>query len=60
MPEENFAYDLSNVSLTLKKAKEQGLEVEVITSALRILKSNPEMSIKDALVCGLKEWDVKY
>lgn len=52
--EEEFNYTKE----VLQRATEYGLEVEVIYSALRELKTNPKLTISEALIIGLEEWDL--
>jgi len=59
--ENNFDYkeNLNIVSNYLKEAMLYGLETEVVTSALTILKEDPEYSIEDAMRLAMKEWDIR-
>lgn len=47
---------LNDVHDTLKIASNYNLEAEVITYAMIYLKSNPEITIQEAIECGLNEW----
>lgn len=42
----------------LDYAKEKNLEVEVIYSAFKFLKNNPNKNIDEALEFGLIDWDL--
>jgi len=48
--------ELDAVAQTLKISGEYGLECEVIAFALKAMKYNPELTIIEALECGLGEW----
>ena len=41
-----------------KIAKKEGLEFEVLASAFLELKQDPSISIEEALIRGLREWDI--
>lgn len=45
------------VAIALSHAKEDGLEVEVVTWALIYMKENPSLSIAEAITMGFYEWD---
>jgi predicted transcriptional regulator len=47
---------MENVRIALEDAKEYGLEVEVITWALKYLKEDPTISIDQAISYGYYEW----
>lgn len=42
----------------LSIAEESGVHIDVIISAMEVLKRNPSLSIIDAIKIGLEEWDV--
>ena len=44
------------VAIALSKAKEQGLETEVVTWALKYMKDNPKLTISEAITLGYNEW----
>lgn len=48
--------ELSAVLHILNEAKKYGLEVEIVHTALKLMKQNNELSITDALWIGRKEW----
>jgi len=48
--------DLDNVSELLKSSKIYGLEAEVVLWSLYALKTDPSLSIEDAIQIGLNEW----
>lgn len=41
---------------SLDAAKEEGLEIEVVYTALKSMKQNPQLSISEAIQLGMKEW----
>ena len=47
---------MKSVRIALEDAKEYGLEVEVITWALKYLKEDPTISIDQAISYGYYEW----
>lgn len=55
---EEWETDVEHVHQALISAKEYGLEVEVMYTALRTLKEFPDTSIADALNQALLDWDV--
>lgn len=55
--EDLFDEEIRKISNFLNWAKEDGLEVEVITWALLAMKNNPKLSISDAMGIGFYEWD---
>lgn len=50
--------DLNAVKKTLSYAKRYGLQTEVMTYAINAMKENPKLSLPEALVIGLEEWDI--
>jgi len=48
--------DLRIINEALQEARNYGLEVEVIKSALNSMKTNPNQSTTDAMQSGLNEW----
>ena len=46
------------VKSAMNEAANHGLQVEVMASAMKMLKDNPEMEISRALVHALNDWDV--
>ena len=58
VPENAAMGDLDAVIRTLDRAKEHGLEAEVVCWALYHAQTNPEASIVECLEAGLVEWDV--
>jgi len=53
---EDFFEDIETIDKALKEAKEYGLEIEVIWSALHSMKTNSNRSIEEAICDGLEEW----
>lgn len=43
---------------SLIRSGEYGLQVETVTWALKAMKEDPNLSIAEAMCCGLGEWDV--
>lgn len=50
-------YLLSKVRKAIDEAREFGLDAEVILYAMKAIKEAPQISIEEALVAGLHEWD---
>jgi len=50
--------EIDHIGDCLKDAKAYGLELEVITWALKIMKRNPELSVKQAFSAAMAEWDI--
>lgn len=44
------------VEIALKEAINEGLEVEVVVFALKVMKENPSLSIEEAIFAGYEEW----
>jgi len=45
------------VSIALEKAKEQNVEIEVVTWALKFMKENPKLTVSEAITMAYLEWD---
>jgi hypothetical protein len=48
--------ELEAISNTIEYCTPHGLELEVLWSAMHYLKSNPELSIQEALRDGESDW----
>ena len=59
-PDENDTYSLVSemdaVATVLEHSCEEGLEVEVVTWALRYMKNDPTLTISEAITMGYYEW----
>ncbi len=59
-PDENDTYSLVSemdaVATALEQSREEGLEVEVVTWALRYMKNDPSLTISEAITMGFYEW----
>ena len=59
-PDENDTYSLVSemdaVATALEQSREEGLEVEVVTWALRYMKNDPTLTISEAITMGYYEW----
>jgi hypothetical protein len=59
-PDENDTYSLVSemdaVAIALEQSHEEGLEVEVVTWALRYMKNDPTLTISEAITMGYYEW----
>jgi hypothetical protein len=44
------------VKNAIKGASEYGLEVEVIVFALKYMKENPRLTVKEAISLGYEDW----
>jgi hypothetical protein len=53
---EEKSYD--TIQNVFNAAAEQGLEVEVFTLMMNIIKDNPDISIEEAASEALLEWDI--
>lgn len=53
---ETIKEQMDAVLYSMVCAKAYGLEIEVITFAMRYLKDNPDKGVKEALSYGLNEW----
>jgi hypothetical protein len=51
-----FIEEMNVIKSYLSAAEEYGLEIEVITWALKAMKDDPSMSISYAMECGFYEW----
>jgi hypothetical protein len=49
---------LTHISKRIADAQTYHLEAEVITTALKIIKENPKMTIIEAFDNACKEWDI--
>lgn len=47
---------MNAVNKMLTTAEESGLQIEVVTTALKELKTDPDISIVDACAVALNEW----
>jgi len=54
--QDSFMEEMKIISAYLGEAVEYGLETEVVTWALTALKSDPSLSISDAMAIGYWEW----
>lgn len=54
--EEDSTHVMEVVSIALEKAKEQNLEVEVVTWALQYMKKNPSLTVSEAITMAYFEW----
>jgi hypothetical protein len=56
----DYEYEIDKNYMTLMdsldSAKEEGLEVEVVYTALKSMKQDPQLSISEAIELGMKEW----
>ena len=55
---ESLSDTISYVNLALSAAKKYHLEIEVIATAMILLKQDPKLSIVTALAIGMADWDV--
>jgi hypothetical protein len=46
------------VNEAFKFARRWGLEAEVVYSSLSLIKEDPTLSLHDAIILGLREWDI--
>ena len=53
---ENITTDLELTSLLLTHASEHGLDVEVVISALKAMKDDPNLTLQEAMHVGFFEW----
>lgn len=51
-----YEEDLKIIDEVLDQAVEIGLETEVVYWALRAMKSDPKLSISEAIILGITEW----
>lgn len=54
--EENIHDIMDYVSEILEEARQHGLEVEVVTWALKAMKENPSLSLVEAITEGYENW----
>jgi len=54
--EQGLDPNLVDVNDCLLEAQDCGLESEVVFTALKSMKENPNLSISEAIKCGLSEW----
>jgi len=50
--------DLDEVVYLLTNARREGLEVEVIASAINIAKADPSLSFNQIVEEALRDWDI--
>ena len=55
-PAEEFHRSLEVVDIVIKDAMDFGMEIEVVTWALKLMKNNPKMDISDAIITSYEEW----
>lgn len=53
---EYIVEDMKHVAEALDHANEHGLQVEVVTWALKYMKENPSLTITEAVTLGYFEW----
>lgn len=53
---ETLVSEMDTISTVLDMAYEEGLEVEIVTWALRYMKQYPHLSISEAITMGYYEW----
>jgi len=53
---ETLLSEMDTVAMALERSREEGLEVEVVTWALRYMKENPSLTISEAITMGYYEW----
>lgn len=56
--DEQIKNDLDGAALIIERAAFYGLTTEVVTTALKAMKDDPELEIIEALRCGMDEWDI--
>ena len=56
MDDNKITNEMENISKLLKNASEYGLEVEVVTWALKAQKTDSTLSIDEAMSIGYSEW----
>ena len=54
--EENIHDIMDYVSDVIDEARDQNLEIEVVTWALKAMKANPSLSIVEAINEGYEHW----
>lgn len=53
---EMLTLEMDAVSIALQQSREEGLDAEVVTWALRYMKDDPSLSISEAITMGYYEW----
>jgi hypothetical protein len=53
---EMLVLEMDAVEIALQRSREEGLDVEVVTWALRHMKKNPSLTISEAITMGFYEW----
>jgi hypothetical protein len=53
---EMLVLEMDAVEIALQRSREEGLDVEVVTWALRYMKKNPSLTISEAITMGFYEW----
>ena len=53
---ETLVSEMDAVEIALERSREEGLDVEVVTWALRYMKENPSLTISEAISMGYYEW----
>jgi hypothetical protein len=53
---EMLVSEMDAVAIALEQSREEGLDVEVVTWALRYMKENPSLTISEAITMGYYEW----
>jgi hypothetical protein len=53
---EILIFEMDAVAMALEQSREEGLDVEVVTWALRYMKQYPYLSISEAITMGYYEW----
>jgi hypothetical protein len=53
---EMLILEMDAVAEALEQSREEGLDAEVVTWALRYMKENPSLTISEAITMGFYEW----
>ena len=53
---EMLILEMDAVAMALEQSREEGLDAEVVTWALRYMKENPSLTISEAIAMGFYEW----
>jgi tRNA A-37 threonylcarbamoyl transferase component Bud32 len=53
---DTFTLEMAAIGQYLNTAIDEGVDVEVVTWALKAMKDDPELSISDAMAIGYSEW----
>lgn len=53
---EMLVLEMDAVEIALQRSREENLDVEVVTWALRYMKENPSLTISEAITMGFFEW----